>query len=168
MASRRSINWSSMVRCGARSDASRRTLNTNRTVAMASATQATAMSTLLKVALRFALGPRQKCGVDGRTAGGCELSFLAPVPSYVPDQNQRQNGQQHRHDPRQQIETLLRRLDQHRRAVLRHIGGQNRVVGFVFGHSIVEIFLHPARGFTRTRKRSVGMAALPCRIFADA
>src|ERR1700677_2002485 len=106
MASRRSINWSSMVRCGARSDASRRTLNTNRTVARASAPQATAMSTLLKVALRFALGPRQKFGVDGGPTGWRELGLLTPVAHHVPNENQRQD----RHNPGQQIETFRRRV----------------------------------------------------------
>src|ERR1700722_11834492 len=98
MASRRSISWSSMVRCGARSDASRRTLKTNRIVEIASAAQATAMSTLLKIALRFALGPGQEFCADVRTAGGRELRFLAPTAYHVPNQNECQNRQQHRHD----------------------------------------------------------------------
>src|SRR3984957_2068567 len=102
-----------MVRCGARSEASRRTWNMNKIVAITSAAQATAISTLLKVAFRFALSSRQEFRADLWTARGRELCFPAPIPNHIPDQNQRQNGQQHRHDPRQQIETLLRRLDQH-------------------------------------------------------
>src|ERR1700722_6685139 len=137
-----------MVRCGARSEASRRTWKTNKIVAITSAAQATAISTLLKIALRFALGPRQEFRVNVRTARGSELRFPAPVSNHIPDQNQRQNGQQHWHDPRQQIETLFRRLDQPGGAVLRHTGGQNGVVRFVLVHPLVEILLHAARRFT--------------------
>src|SRR5271154_3529738 len=126
MASRRSISWSSMVRCGVESDASRRTLKTNKIVAIASAAQATAMSTLLKVAFPgFPLRARQKFRAYIRSARGSELRFIAPVAHHEPHQYQRNDRHQYRHHPCQQIKTFLWRFDEHRGAILGHIRRQN-------------------------------------------
>src|ERR1700722_5164599 len=158
-----------MVRCGARSEASRWTRKTKIIVATTSARQAATMSTLLKVALPcFVAGPSQEFGVNRRAARRSELRFFAPITHHEPDQDQREDWQQDRHDPGEKIETFFGRFDEDGGAVLSDVGGHDFVIGLIFGDAIIEISLHAAGGFAGTGEGAAGMAAQAGGIFAAA
>src|SRR5580704_14675807 len=128
MASRRSINWSSVVRCGASSEASGRTPNTKTMVASASSTQATAISTLLiGVPASFLASPIKQFSRDCRPAGRCQGHATTPPAHDLPDQKQRDQRGDHRSDPYQRCKPFFWRIGKYRRAVFLNEGLQDQI-----------------------------------------
>src|SRR5580698_8063390 len=173
MASRRSISWSSWVRCGALSDASGLTLKMKYIIRAASRAQATAMSRLLiiftsRFPVRFALRAGEEFGVHLRATGRSESGFVAPAPDDFPNEHECDQWHDDGHDPGEQVETFFRRLNQDGRTVLFDHGLKDLVVGFTASYVRVEIFLHAAGGLAGAGEGAARMVAEAGGVFAAA
>src|SRR5271155_679124 len=119
MASRRSSNWSSFVRCGAESYASGRTVKMKTMTAPSSSAQATreVMSMLfIGFPAGFIPGTREKFGGNVGTTRGCNSGASSPAPDDFPKEIERNEREHDRHDPRNAVETLRGGLGKYRRA----------------------------------------------------
>jgi hypothetical protein len=105
---------------------------------------------------------------NGRTRGYGEGGAMAPAPHDEPNDHERDDRQREGHDPREQVEAGLGRLDENRGAIFLDEILEDEIVGFAAADALIDFLEHGLGGIAGTGESAAAVITATDRVVAAA